>query len=220
MCMSNITKNAAIAAIIKELSDKPELIKAFSEILAGTGTGEVVTAPQASGMYVACVEMTYQGRKYQHPIVGNGWSPSRNPEDYKMVAGPDLLKLQQEQAMIINGVKSMGKQVRIINVSDETYAQLQEMLVNLVKDVLAKVEEAVAKIAEANALVGKQLDTDMEVCRMAGEIMRNAMVAGQCITDQGTIETRQDEEYDEEVRQEYDEEYEDEYDDEEYYDEE
>lgn len=207
--MTNAEKMELIGKILQKAGSlgDAELAGMLGELMVVTSEENAAeaaanTAGGASAdLYVMCVEATLpDGSKVQHPYVGATSFPN-TVDDIQMVAGTDLLALQQDNQLMAHAIENaMGVHVRYVPVSNETYAELERRLHDLLHRLSDAIDEAAEKKAEVYGLMNVHMDVDDIPKDMLQDVLSKTMYAGTAIAADGSCVERNGEEYEEEKR--------------------
>lgn len=191
-------KTMLIGAIMSRISalGDAELAGMMGELLVELSkpTDNTTTTPvnPKEGKYVVCVEATTStGEKIQHPIIGGNIMPS-SVDDYKMIVGEDLVKLQRDNQSLKSAIESRYPMVhvRYVPVTDEALASLEKKLKELIDNLSKMLDEAAEAKREAYNLMHVTLSPEDISDDMIADVMRKTIYAGAGINANGEVVDR------------------------------
>lgn len=193
----------------KVIMNDKELIDLLAEML--NFSGQKIESPKTvrsnpDVVYLYVLERTLEnGTKHYHPVVANQVL-TFNAKDYRLMAGSNLLGLQEEY-----GYMSAYPNVKIMAISHEQFGNILNALHKFVQALINKVELAVQPLASLNIKGYNVEDVKRD---MLAKIFAASESVGHALLENGTIvNVTSETEYVEDYENDYDEDYEDDYDD-------
>lgn len=189
----------------KVIMNDKELIDLLAEMLNFSGQkieNPKNVRPNPDVVYLYVLEKTLEnGTKHYHPVVANQVL-TFNAKDYQLMAGSNLLGLQEEY-----GYMSAYPSVKIMAISHEQFGNILNALHKFVQALINKVELAVQPLASLNIKGYTVEDVKRD---MLAKIFAASESVGHALLENGTIvnvtsETEYVEDYEDDEYDEYDE---------------